>query len=313
MNIAFLIMGNSNYDFLPKLIQSLSDGENDFYIHINANSNIENFRKTLIQNQHLFWSNKRFKTHWGGYSILEASIDLLRESYKSKVKYDYFFFLTESDYPIKSNSTIKSIIAEKNPLIAVYNISKGMDKGQRLKIQMYHYCDLTIANIVLGKWLRRIIKGFMIIGYYTGIAKKPNYYIDNDGKKHDVYFGSDFGLLSRRDAECVLNEFDNDSSLKKYLKHAFVPGELFIPTVLMKNETTAKDCIICEKPDLKAMTKTHFYKVIQNHRQKSIKILTEDDYDVIKECKYFFARKMKMGVSDILLSQIDTLRNEQPR
>ena len=80
---------HKNAEQINQLIQALSHPDIDLYIHVDRKSRI-------IQQINIFKSNviilpdeERVDVRWGTFSQVEATLNLLKHSYKKK--YDYYF------------------------------------------------------------------------------------------------------------------------------------------------------------------------------------------------------------------------------
>src|SRR5690349_20391962 len=102
MKIAYLIICNSNQKHLNRLLKALASDQADFFVHIDKKS------KNVFELPS--WPNiyklaNTVSVYWGGFSIVEATIRLMKEAKKTK-NYDYYILLSGSDYPVRSNRYI---------------------------------------------------------------------------------------------------------------------------------------------------------------------------------------------------------------
>lgn len=106
MKHLFMIQAHTQPLLLKRMIEKLSCEDHYFLIHIDKKQNISIFKDLIKENSHTFFSKKRINVNWGGESQWKATLMLLREGEKLPVKYDYFHFLSDMDYPITNNETI---------------------------------------------------------------------------------------------------------------------------------------------------------------------------------------------------------------
>lgn len=116
MKLAFLIQCHKNAEQINQLIQALSHPDIDLYIHVDRKSRI-------IQQINIFKSNviilpdeERVDVRWGTFSQVEATLNLLKHSYKKK--YDYYWLISGQDFPLIS---AKSIITKLSSTMGEYN------------------------------------------------------------------------------------------------------------------------------------------------------------------------------------------------
>lgn len=311
MKIAYLILSTTSSHFVKKLINSLDNGKNKFYLHVNKDEKIEPFLVSIGNLDCVTLISKRVSTRWGGFSVLNAMLNLLNEAYSSFENFDSFFFLTESDYPFFSNSDIEEFL--KNQSIAhigVYNISRSNDKHQVHKIEKYHFLDLEIKDKTILKFCIRVLRIFMSCCYYLGI-KKNKHYVDKNGKTRDIFLGTDFGVFSRKQVEFILNEKILSPNLFEYLRNAYVPSEIFFPTILMNSGLFFDDIIEYSISDLSEISQTHYFRLEKIKGKSRIKYLNEDDIDDLIVSNKIFFRKANLEKSVYLLKIIDDKRQEE--
>ena len=112
MKIAFLILCHKNPVQINYLIDTLDDKDVDFYLHIDKKSNIINEIKKK-DNIYFLDKSKRLDIKWGQSQMIHATVNLIECALNNNIKYDYFWFLSGQDFPIKSISYIKDFL-EKN-------------------------------------------------------------------------------------------------------------------------------------------------------------------------------------------------------
>jgi hypothetical protein len=89
-------------------ISALNDGDNIFYIHVDANSNADFSMLKGIPN--VFFSEERYKTSWSTVGDCKAILHILNEA--SEKSWDYVCFLSETDCPTKSVSYISEFLKQ---------------------------------------------------------------------------------------------------------------------------------------------------------------------------------------------------------
>ena len=96
MKHAMLMTINNNIEILKLFIELFDDKRYDFYILIDKKADIskEDMFKLSSKNSKIIFLPKR-NIFWGGYSQIDAYLELLEES--SKNNYDYYHFFQGSD------------------------------------------------------------------------------------------------------------------------------------------------------------------------------------------------------------------------
>lgn len=103
---AYLIIAHRYDETLKTLLQMLDRFENDIYIHMDLKNKQfdEDDCKKLIKKSGIFFT-KRTSVTWGGYSLVNVELMLLKLA--TKKKYNYYHLLSGQDLPIKSGETIQ--------------------------------------------------------------------------------------------------------------------------------------------------------------------------------------------------------------
>ena len=304
MKIAYLILAHTDPQQLKRLVSSLSNGENEFFIHIDKKMDIDNFKKQLIGIDNIHWAEKRYLITWCGYSQTNAILSNMKTMFDTNIKFDRVVMLTGLDYPLKSNEYMESEYnkyPEKQYMIG-FNISKCSTKGQIWKITHYHFRDLNIKNgrlssMISGIWIR--------INHILPLRKKI-YTREKDG--YDIYMSSEYWSLTYDCVKYVYETYLEDKKLMKYLKTAFCPSEIFVPTIVF-NSKYAKDAMLYDHKEylnLEVLTELHYIEYTS-----SIATYNENDLDKLMDSNKWFVRKLISGKSEKLIDKINEIRNKE--
>lgn len=126
----------------------------------------------------------------------------------------------------------------------------------------------------------------------------------------DVYVGSDYWAITYECAQFVYEKMSAPGSpFMKYFKYSYVPSEMCIQTIVF-NSSFQKDALLYpsdkDYSGLNSLTPLHF--IDYSHQ---IKILKENDFQMLINSNKMFFRKAETETSDRLLSQIDKLRSSK--
>lgn len=109
--ITYLFLIYKNPAIVLHTCQRLEGEGVSFYVHVDANSNIDFSALTEIPN--LSFSDKRFTTEWGSSGLVHATAYCLRRI-SENIDTDYVILMSESDYPVKTPEAIASYLERKN-------------------------------------------------------------------------------------------------------------------------------------------------------------------------------------------------------
>lgn len=304
--IAYLISAYQDPAHLHRLIEALTDGKSDFYVHIDAKSEIEPFYE-LLYDKVIFV--KRYKTYWGGWNQVEYQKELLKAAVESGQAYKRIICLSGLDYPLWSNREIHDFFEQnkETEYIGAINLSRCGNKRLQEKVRHYHFFrDLEWD----GKY-SRILKNIGMVASRNILAclpfKKPLYtYIHN--QKADVYFGSDYWGITAECARYVYQKLCTEKKLRQYFKSSFAPSEMCIHTIVF-NSPFGEKALQSFPPykGLASVTPLHYIEY-----PKQIRAFTSDDIELLYNSKKMFFRKAVSGMSDTLIARINLLRSQQP-
>ena len=103
MKLAFLISAHKDAKHLRDLITSLPKGS-EFFIHIDAKSNIRNFEEK-VYGDNIHFIKHRVNVVWGSINEVEYQMELIRAAlYECQA--DYLITMSGMDYPVWSNRAI---------------------------------------------------------------------------------------------------------------------------------------------------------------------------------------------------------------
>ena len=208
MRIAYLILAHNNPNHLQLLIKSLSSDKSSFFIHIDRKSSQDEFSKLNGENIHVCQEN--IPVYWGGFSIVDATLILLRQALSEKRRFDYFVLLSGTDYPIQPVSYIEKLFENRMPCEAA---SKPISRLT------------TYRPFAAYSLLNRIIQKLQVI---IGFKRDYKTYLEN----LVPYGGSEWWALSYEACEYILSFVDNKPRVVDFFKNTVCPDESFFQTIL---------------------------------------------------------------------------------
>lgn len=301
MRIAFLIPAYTDPNHLKRLIEALPD-DSMIYVHIDLKSNIKSFTD-MITDKRVHFIKHRCKVAWGAITQVEYQMELIRAALTDNGSFDYLAIVSGQDYPLWSKYAITSYFEDMNGReIICGNDLSWQKEAARMYREYRFFSDKLYKKGSIGSIFRVALRRSLSV---VGI-KKPLIF-KAGGKNYKLYKGSDWWAITRDMACFVLNEWDTNKELVNYFKSSAIPSETFVQTIVF-NSTEYKDrCILIEGPypgldKLTPLTYIYYHPLI--------KILDENDYDILRKSGKMFARKFVTGKSDKLISMIEADKNE---
>lgn len=218
MKIAYLVICNSNPKHLNRLLNALASDRADFFIHIDKKSK-ETFDLPLSPN--IYRLVNTVPVYWGGFGIVEATIRLIKEAYKSK-SYDYYILLSGSDYPVRSNKYINTFL-KKHLHTEFMNLCKMPQNNKtfdRIDYVYFEGSENVFVNI-LSRKTNHLLRKMNIKRKY------PQKYAHLT-----LYAGSQWWALSKECVAYILKFIEQNKQYVQFYKHTFCPDEMFFHTII---------------------------------------------------------------------------------
>lgn len=214
MKVAYLIAASGNYDHLRRLVLALADRDRaHFYIHIDAKCAMPE----TLDDLHNVTFVPRVEVWWGSFSQVEATLSMMREAVKGG--YDYYAFISGTDYPVKPVQFLYDILAGGAEFIA-------MNRGF-----VSHKPESRVSRYHFQRFDRRAKspKRYMLLG----IEKALGYVV----RKRDYPFpapwtGSSWWTLSHGCVTFILGYVDTHPRYVDFFRTALCPDEMFFQTIV---------------------------------------------------------------------------------
>ena len=232
LKILYGILMHGPPDSTIRLIEALYEDGHTFVIHVDGKPENDDAYEKLLRygldrpHIHVVPNDYRIRVNWGGYSMVNATMQLLKYSFallynspiQTPLDFHKFVHLSASSYPLKSNSEIRERISSF-PLDA--NMMMIIMRPLTPSPTEFHYyveCDDAVHRIY----------------------RIPPLTAETHGV--DMYTSSQWFIISREFAEYMARAekgtFVHDYI--QYSEHTVVADELFFGTVLKNSEFCTK-------------------------------------------------------------------------
>lgn len=324
--IAILLLVHKEPAQLERLLRRLDDERFDFYIHIDAKSDINAFRgvESLVKASNVIWVKCRVKTYFNDFSLVEATCHTMEQAIDARVGYKYYVLLTGQDYPIKSNNTIYSTLMNNYPMsyIDMYGVDEAFSKGVKWVEHVGHnYFSQTIRkrllNLVGGKIYfssgGKILKFWVVI--YDKVMTLFRYSPRKKIKRLKYVYsaGSHFWILPDKAVEFILEKYKSDENVNKIFRHAAAPEESYFQTILsaMHGLQLPDEYIQFESQEKEMDNPAlRLIKWYENgvHTNGHPAIWQMKDRDFMERANALFARKFDSTIDSDILDYFDNIR-----
>jgi Core-2/I-Branching enzyme len=279
MIIAYLIMGHRNPDQIIRLMDSLRDSNSFFVLHIDKRADdgvYAPLREYAAHNPDVFLT-KRIRCYWGGFGIVNATIECVKTVVKTNRDFDYAILLSGQDYPIKSIGQIVEFFQKNRgkEFIESFPLSqpnRWTDHGGCYQaMNRVQYWTLFIRGRIFHVPLRRKFPGGC-----------------------EPHGGSQWWCLSK---ECILYIeafIRTNPGFVRFFKHVFIPDECLFQTIV--SNSAFRDRIVGD----------HLRYIDWEHPNPNVpRTLEIGDFESLRRSPQIFARKFDADRSRKCLGLID--------
>lgn len=286
MKLAILLLCHKNAEQINLFLETLKHPDIEFFIHMDKKADIIN---QLIKRQdiHVLPDDLRVDVRWSGFSMIEATLNLLKEAYKT-TRFDYYWLCSGQDFPLKSPGQIieyfsKHVGRNFISLRPSYNYQNDHHENHLNKRNVMKYPEFLMDRTFTKRLLKRL---------YIEISGGWNstYHIFRRKDKFSTipfYFGPQWIAITNSFARWLLSYLSDNPWYEEGYKSSLTPDESFFQTLLMASpyKNTRHDYLHyidwSEKP---------------GKPRNSPNTLTLADYDKMMESGYLMARKFDMDV-----------------
>ncbi len=256
----FLILVHKKIDGLTKFF--FENREANFYIHVDLKSDFYEISKDFRGIDNIFFINNRVDIKWGGFSMVQATINLISFALEHDKKNEYFHLISGDDVFLNKNLSWEGsdIFIE---------CRESIEHRYRMRFDTPH-ADTKYQRTLLGKAL-------------TQFYKKTDKIFPTREK---FYFGSQWFSIRRNELEILMNSI-TESDLN-FFKKKLCQDEHFFQYLVVKNKMLNKVSIEGNKRYI------FFDKKYQ--RGSSPIFLNLEQLEYARDKQNWFARKVEAEV-----------------
>ena len=228
MHVAYLILAHENPGQLLRLTQALNDGGDRTFVHLSKGCDIDEFT-VVAQQPNVELIRDRVSVNWGGYSMLEAQLNLMRRALDDADPPHYLCTMSASDYPLHSNEYIHSLL-ERNAGAEFINVVHHSERQHGESIG-------RLERFVLDPGMRRETGSPLKLACYYMNEKvlAADSLRRNWGKSLgglEPYFGVSWWVLSAEAVRYIVDYVSDNPAVMRFVRHTAHPNEFFAQTVI---------------------------------------------------------------------------------
>ncbi|MBQ2854030.1 MAG: hypothetical protein IJE81_00995 [Oscillospiraceae bacterium] len=297
---AYLIMAYNNWRQLGMLLELLDDPRNDIFIHIDKRSGEfpEDMLRSSVKFSGLTFIPRK-KVYWADFSQTEVELDLM-EAASGNGAYHYYHLLSGMCLPLKTQDEIHTFFANQDKeFIGMVRNGGGYSK----KYANYYHPFLHNSVYRKCKPLKALDRAFMYMQKAAGFDRLK-------GQGLTISTGWTWFSITHRHCRHLLEHRD---FINRVFRYTVASDELFMGTMVVNFglEDRVFDINSIEKNDFAFGCK----RLIDWERGRPYiwgAEGTEEDYKILMNSEYLFARKFDENVNFELIQRIyDTLKMRQ--
>jgi hypothetical protein len=292
VRICFLVLVHNHVNHYQRLISALAGPNSGIFVHLDARVESKPFQTSSADFGATYISN-RVAVNWGGWSLVQASLNLMVAAEESGERFDYYCLISGSDFPLRAIETISEYLAQNAPA-DYYNtvrIPSEVANKPSERIDRFHFDVGGATPGILARLMRRanatIEKKQLRRNYERRLGLTP-------------CGGSQWWTLKRETFTYVLDYVRKNPSVSKFFRNVYVPDESFFQTILetspfrgdQRRNLTFTDWSRPQPPYPAWMDSEHIERLIRNDAQIS---------DVYGGGPALFARKFPDDSEDMVL------------
>lgn len=311
-------MAHHQPEHLLRMVNALDSRGASFYVHVDKKVDAAPFHALIGSRKNVLLLHDRVSTNWMGFSLVKATLRLLREAVSRG--FDYCVLLSGSDYPIKSNDYLFSFFsrAEKEYL----TFWRLEDRPSwRHKVEYFYFVDA----IPIRPWSTNSDPVFWRRYFWGRFFKYQPLMPKRTFLEGMVpYGGPDWWSLSYDCASYILRFLNDNPQFVRFYKYTNSPGEMFFQTIVLNSTwaTRVENYENYEKwsaerdrrqvhADTEMLPEEAFnYRYVDwsgniTGCRETPAILDDRDWLALKNSNCHFARKFDQQHSAALLDRID--------
>jgi truncated hemoglobin YjbI len=277
MKLAHLILAHCQPEQLRRLVTKLAHGGAHFYVHVDKKTDISPFL-SLTEIPNLVFIKNRIKVYWGGYSMVQATLNSFEEIIATGAAYDYVNLLSGQDYPIKSTAYIHQFLSDNPGKIFMNYLSVDKDWQEAIpRITRYHFINYNLPG---GTYrLERMINSLLP-------QRELPVGIDAVGR-------SQWFTMVPEAMTYILQYMKHHKWIVRFFKLSWAPDEMIFQTILYNSDLREK------------MVNNNLLYVDWSAGLPSPKILSMEDAPALLKSDKLFARKVNPDQDAAIIDYLD--------
>jgi len=292
----FLVLAHTDPCLCGRLANALGPNH-DVFVHVDAKSDIRPFLEQRVHSRVAF-INERVRVSWAGFSMVRATLQLIRAALLQCPSCTHLVLLSGQDYPIKPLDTFLHHLAASpsRQFMKLGVMNTPARNPQNYRITRYSFLDqlALIPSSSLRTWAKVGIKAFTY-----AFRRKPISGLE-------PFFGSQWWAITPACARHVVNSVKSHREFVDFCRYSFCPDEHFFHTIV-GNSPFVDGCeVVYDYPAENETVKAVSYLANLHLVDRRLSHFFDDrDFSLIQDSDKFFVRKVTSNASRKLLDLVD--------
>ena len=302
--LACLLLTHDCPGHVARLVRALDCEGVTFFIHVDRKTDAAPFIAAVPPGERVVYLDvdRRVDVYWGGYSIVAATLNLLKVARKSSRSFTRYLLLSGSDFPIKHSEQI--LAALRDPAIEYLRLDRRIDPSQddlfarRVKyLHAYDHPRFNPRSAPARESHNAAEEGLRAIprGRYPGLP---------------FYQGSAWWALTHDCVSFILAYLSDHPEYEAFHRFTSTSDEIFFHSIVAASpfRNRLSHDYVTEKPRSDAANDhaSHFIDWLTPGVELP-KVLDMSDWSRLQRSRALFARKFREPVSTELIQRLEEL------
>jgi hypothetical protein len=288
--IGYLVLAHTDPVHCKRLVSRLlNDEDAQVYVHVDLKSTCDFSAVAALSTTRVHLIKSRVSISWSGFSMVEATIGMMKEALASVREFDYLVLLSGLDYPLTEPQALRTYLHSQPYLqhINRFDVSNSPEHYLKL-LSRFQFRDSWFGSSKLDKLARKL----------ATLAARP---FKRKLPAGMTCFGSQWWALTDPCARYVCEFWDGDKEYRKFFKYAYAPDEYYFQTIIQNSRFREEASPLLEYKGRGTWRTANLHLI---HPSLS-KTYTEADFAEVMESDKYFVRKFTTAKSTALLDRMD--------
>jgi hypothetical protein len=230
--VAYLLMVHKYPKQVRRLIERLRFPGGEFWVQVDAKSDLESFRRELSGIPAVHFVEKRCNGDWGWFPFVQANIEGIKAIATSGYEFDHLVILSGQDYLLCRNQDLIFLLSEnrESSFVPHSRVTDQANAHLQERVSKYHMPLPGKKKIVYPYTVDQI--GKRTINYILRLSNKYPLPRTIPGNRA-FYFGSNWLRFSQKAVRFILHELAVEPAYIEFFRSAFLSEEHFFHTLLL--------------------------------------------------------------------------------